>query len=124
MRAAAGSGWACGGASGASACSGGSGVPIAAPATATHPAYDFGRGLLCDDPSIRHALAPTPPSASAFRRSRGGVLGTSADFDVLKDGVSDLAEGLDNRIKDFFRRFITEIDRVFDENRRSAHRYA
>ena len=47
------------------------------------------------------------------------MLGTRADLDVLRDGVSDLAESLDNRMEELRKRFVTEVDRVFDENRRN-----
>ena len=46
-----------------------------------------------------------------------GVLRTRAHLDVLRDGVSDLAESLDNRIEELHRRFNMLVDRVFDENR-------
>ena len=47
------------------------------------------------------------------------VLGTRADLDVLRDGVPDLAESFDNRMEELRKRFVTEVDRVFDENRRN-----
>ena len=111
------------GATGPQFCDGcGPGVPITTPGPAQPaPVFEIGRGFATDDPMLRDAIGADAAQRIAIdlQAISQGVLSTRADLDVLREGVADLAEGFENKIDGLRERFITEIDRIFDENRKN-----
>ncbi|CAE7260899.1 unnamed protein product [Symbiodinium microadriaticum] len=97
-------------------------VPIVAPSPAlATPAADWSRGLASDDPLMRDVIGAEAAQRIAvdLQAITQGMLSTRADRPRrFREGVADPAEGFDSKIDGLRERFITETDRIFDENRR------
>ena len=83
--------------------------------------YDSGRGLMPDDSFAWNAVSAGTAQriAADLQAISQSVTNTRADLDVLRNGAADLAEDFDNRIEGLRDRFITEVERACDENRRN-----